>query len=100
MKYYRHEIVWHGPENTTVILNEDGVQLNCHRGLEEPDLMELVELIQRVKALRDGGAIPVPEPPTQDDIREMHTQGQLRYLAKLTAEAICPNQPQREEHPF
>ena len=93
MKYYRHEIVWRGPEDTTVILNEDGVQLNCHRDLEEPDLMELVELIQRVKALRDGGAIPVPEPPTRDEILEMRSQNQLRYLAKLTAKAICPDPP-------
>lgn len=61
-------VEWQGPEGFVVVLDEDGVSIRTGgaKGLEEPDLNRLLDVIATAKACRDAGDCPIPATPTRE----------------------------------
>lgn len=79
---------WRGPQGLRVRLNEDGVSLHwdSRGGLEQPELLQLIELLNAVMTMRDEGSCPVPQPPSREDLRKAGAEYAGRRLARVAAE--------------
>lgn len=96
-------IEYRGPEGWTVWGDEDGVHVRTPKGdaLEAPDLTGLISLVIEVREQFLTGAIPVPAPPTRDELRQMGGEWRERLDAKRAARAVYRElAPTTTDQPF
>ena len=92
-------IYWRGPDESFVVLDEDGVGVQVPRRLEQADLERLLEIIAVAKEARAVGLTFVPRPPTADEISRYDWHEKQRQAAKAIVKAIAPD-PDSPAVPF
>ncbi len=82
-------IIWKGPESSEVWLDEDGASIRWGGAgaMEAPDVHRLIELYQRVEHMAVTGAVPVPAPPTEAEMKSDRYYNQRRIVAKAMSRA-------------
>ncbi|MDU7384083.1 MAG: hypothetical protein E7L06_08260 [Schaalia turicensis] len=78
-------ITWDHPRNPAVKveINEDGVHLRfCDVGsLEQPEVLELIELLTDALELRQSEEAIVPCPPSREELRRMSDNARAKWAA-------------------
>lgn len=83
-------IEYSGPEGWTVWGDEDGVHLRTPKGdlLESGDVTTLIALVDEVRQQFATSTIPVPAPPTREQLRQMSGEQREQYEAKRASRAV------------
>lgn len=77
-------------EGWLIRIDEDGVQIRTPKGdaIEQVDAQALVDLFLEVVAMRAAGTVPVPAPPTRDQLNAMSRPFRDSYAARRAVRAI------------
>lgn len=80
-------IEWEGPSGWSVWTDEDGTHIRCPRGtaLEMPEAESLFRLWQHARAL---AAVPIPQPPSREELRAMAAARADQYAKERAVRAI------------
>ena len=92
-------IEWRGPNGSVVRLDEDGINLQVPKAIEQVEVEELLEIIAAAREAQRSRSVPAPAPPTREELDGMINRDRQQYTAKRVAQYIA-NDFREPEVPF